>query len=306
MFFDGLRPSNVANVDPRVRFWTLNYLWPEQTLTHISLAEAVQIVGRRLFGDAWSGKEPAVELQLSLSDALSPMVPSAEIQRGCWILYNNNQEYRSRCGSVLAMPTDAEWAIAVEIARKVADETGQAYSRYHQVCHVLIQAFKYDTIRTAIRPNEGGAEVPLAREDWNSEACFCRFDCCQLDPQSIFSPRAIIAGGWWIYVERASFEAAMQGQRQVDVGGAAAALISDDRISPYIKTAITMALALDLTPDNQVDKAALELMVLDYWTGPGELSKRDCDRLATLLRQPESKLGKASPSRRRAAKSGQG
>jgi hypothetical protein len=171
-----------------------------------------------------------------------------------------------------------------------------------KVCDTLQKAFKYNTIATAIRPHDGGAEQTVSREFWNSEHCLCRFDCCQVDPSQPYSPRSVTDKGWWIYVERSSFEAALQGQRQADIGSAAEIVIADDRISPFLKCMIAAAINLDLNPYNQIDKQALELLVSDFWTQPEPLTGRDRDRMATLLRLPECKLGRGRPKRSKCEK----
>lgn len=306
MFFDSFRNSSgSSNPDPRVRFWTLRYLWPEETLTHISLAEAVHALGKKLYGDQWTGSEPGTELISALPEYLSASISRSDLMRGCQILYEHDADYRKQIPIPfeLPMPSNGEWAVAVEISKKMADESLQAYSRYFRVCETLRGLFKFDRVKTALRANQGGSEFPLNREHWNLEHGMCRFDCCQMDAENLFATRPVTENGWWIYVEKASFLLHLSGQTNIAAEEIANALMLDRRISPYLRCMVSAAMQLDLCPENQIEKEALKLMVREYWTGSEPLTDKDCDRMATLLRLPESKLGRGSP-RRKAEKNG--
>ena len=67
-------------------------------------------------------------------------------------------------------------------------------------------------------------------------------------------------------------------------------------LSPYLRCMLSVATRLQITPDNQVNKASLVVELRDTWKQMrGEdASKPDLEHMATFLREPESKAGRGT------------
>ena len=141
---------------------------------------------------------------------------------------------------------------------------------------------------SAIRFKAGGKMKLVRREWWNTEYWRNRFMMCQLNPSNPFGPGFEGDDYCWIFLRKESLEKYLQRQPFVPV-----ATNIDIHLSPYLKVMLAVAERLSITPENQpkLESVMDELKVC--WTGPEPLSKRLLTAMATLLREPESKLGRA-------------
>jgi hypothetical protein len=62
--------------------------------------------------------------------------------------------------------------------------------------------------------------------------------------------------------------------------------------SEYLKFMLEMTQKMGLTPENQIGKDAVMAQLKAAWKGSVDLSRNDLNSMATLLREPESKLGR--------------
>ena len=69
-----------------------------------------------------------------------------------------------------------------------------------------------------------------------------------------------------------------------------------EHLSPYLKCMLAVARQLDISPENQPKKASLEATLKETWLRMrgAEPASTDLDRMATLLREPESKAGRGA------------
>jgi hypothetical protein len=72
----------------------------------------------------------------------------------------------------------------------------------------------------------------------------------------------------------------------------------DFHLSPYLKVMLAVAKKMGITPTKQPLKKLVQTELDKQWkaTGRGKLSETLSGSMATLLREPESSLGKAKPA----------
>lgn len=220
MFFQKLADQSQKS-DPRVEFWKHPDAWPRDSLTHLFLANVVQLVGAGIYGEAWEGTEAHVELVQPLPEVLNVYTPQADQIRAAELLIAHDEGYRQRSsvygGITLSAPvmTEAEWAIARQLADKIVEANSQAYRRFVDVCSRLAFEFRNGLVLTATRGFDGGPEVYRSRDFWNTEHIWNRFDCCQVDPNNFFSPLTVRANGLLLFVERESLFARLTPPNEV-------------------------------------------------------------------------------------------
>lgn len=290
-----------AAPDPRARFWSSEFLWPEDTINHMFLARAVHIVGNRIYGEKWTGQEPLAENFDPLPAALSASTDASDTLRGSKLLVEHSAEYRQRCAALsrLAMPTDEEWTLAVSIAKLVSDDRRQAVSRYLDICHRLARTFRNGIVQTSARAFNGGPEQPLDWSLWNTEYHWSRFDCCRIDPNQPFDARPAWNGGHWLFVEITSFERALRRHQDENYSSAELEALSHVYLSPYVRCMIEASTQLGLTLENQSKTEVLISEIPKFWRHAAELSGRDLNSMATLMREPESKAGRGKKARKK-------
>ena len=141
---------------------------------------------------------------------------------------------------------------------------------------------------TAVRPIEGGEITDLKPEMWNAENLERRFSRCQMSWETPFA-KLPFPGTHWIYLKRESLDNYLAGQPH-----GITATQTPIHMSPYIKLMLHVVEFLNITPDNQPKKAdVMDAIRKAHWTGEKPLSKAEIEWMATLIREPESKLGRA-------------
>lgn len=181
-----------------------------------------------------------------------------------------------------------------------ADLLKQATPQFTKVKNEIRDRVASGTLIWVWRPVDGGKmSPPLAADLWNTEKIEARFMMCQMNPDEPFSSGFAGDGFGWIYLTRESLEAFLLSQPF--------ALLPpqfDLPLSPYMRLMIALILRLKISPENQPKIAELEAHLRSSWTGSIRLSDNLVHAMATLMREPESQLGKAAPRRepRRSAK----
>ena len=214
--------SDRANPDPRVAFWSRADLWPEDSPDYIFVARAVCEFAKSRSGDAWTDDIPASPMISELPADYSTYTPIEEIRRATSILVTIPSSYNNRPGEGMAtfltmgnsFPTTSEWNEAVAVAKVRSDQFWDRFLLFHHIVTMLSQACKFDQIKTATRPHDGGEPSTRPWHFWNMERSWVRFDTCRIDPKDEFSAKPFAGQGHWLFFDKQSFEAYMAGEQE--------------------------------------------------------------------------------------------
>lgn len=294
--------SETSRTSARVAFWSNEIAWADDTPAYVFLARVVHRVGKILFGNDWTGLEPQAEPLHPLPEWLDTQVDSSQLRRACRLLYDGHEPYKARCPEFAVylerwpIPDPSEWALARQISVAQHESERQSLNRFLEVLWRLSAAFKEGSINTATRDFDGGRENVQEPFFWNTENNWPRFCTCQINPQEPYARAVISHGGAFIFVERRSLEKALTPPRAETVGEPEPSM-GVGYLSPYVRCMIRTSHSLRITPENQPKVASLEAEFSKYWDGPGDLSGRDKKAMATLVRDPQSKDGRARRTR---------
>jgi hypothetical protein len=195
----------------RVEFWRDPDAWPKDSSQFAFLGRIVHDVGRLLYGDSWTGHEPATIPVAPIRPKLDGKTPEHDIRTAIHLLSHFNSSYEERAVAAHAsgegppLPDTAEWAYAYAISKRMSEGSFELLRRFHEVGCLLETLFENGWVQTAIRPNRGGAARPVVPGDWFNEATGAWFATCQIDRNDPFSGIPIIGYGDWIYVELGSY-----------------------------------------------------------------------------------------------------
>lgn len=289
----------------RQAFWQHPEFWPADTDTHMFLARVIDLVGKTIHGPEWLGEEPAVIRVQSLPSDYTTDVSQFDKVRACRYLYQFDEGYRSRCPSYAEVldkwpiPTADEWSRAGAGIAQIVEESRARAGRFWDICHRLSLTFKRGHIQTALRPVAGGKIVPQDPALWNTENYWGRFECCRVDLSDPFSGLPQFQGGHFLFVERESLFAALTKPEEPASQQSAEPIPASDvtglALSPYLICMIeaTKALIKDLA--NPPKKVELAAQLRKFWPGNADdLTDQDIKSMATLMRLPESKKGRAA------------
>ena len=172
-----------------------------------------------------------------------------------------------------------------------AEPTEPALARLSSVFRELIVRCESSELVTGYRFLAGGVVHPIPPNWWNTEK-LDRFAMCQLHPKYPFAPGVTGDGYAWIFISRGSLERFIERQpfapRSPDL---------DMYLSPYLLVMLAVARSLQITPENQPKKEVVVEELKRRWSGNKGLSAKLVDGMATLLREPESQLGRARPKK---------
>ena len=174
-------------MDERFTFWVLKRQfgdtpWPADTRSHVFLGNAVNEIGKALFGSDWTGAEPATSLM--------PL---------------SNRQRERRC-------------LSEEVAKDRAAKR-PAMERFSRVKATIIQLAETEQLATALRPKLGGDPVPVHRSLWNSERTDVRFHYCGMSRREPFGNGVWGDCFEYIFVTRESLDrciAALTAPRQIE------------------------------------------------------------------------------------------
>jgi hypothetical protein len=131
---------------------------------------------------------------------------------------------------------------------------------------------------------------PIAPEVWNADYLFGRFADCKMSPSDPFAAPGDAADASWIFVTEESLEM---------VCGAADQKRAKRRPyhSPYIRCMLATEKELRITRRKQPKKVEVELELTKRFDAKGlDYGAHLLKSAATLLRDPESQLGRAKKS----------
>lgn len=183
-------------MNPRLEFWKNAFGWPRDTLSYTFLARAVHVVGKSMFGQEWTGKEPFLDIMQSL-----PKFP-VSVGRSAWfahqLLVERHPEFKRQplkfppAGLPLSRPPPRvefsleEWDAALAIVANDQKEKLPGVRRFREVRERIIQLAEAGLLVTALREKAGGDPTPVPQSWWNSERITNRFDFCQMNPDDRF------------------------------------------------------------------------------------------------------------------------
>jgi hypothetical protein len=188
--------------------------------------------------------------------------------------------------------TMEQWKAAWEISQHQFEVVRPSLQRRAAVDAEFAKQCEAGQLLTFYRATEGGEMHPIPRAWWNTEKS-SRFIMCQLSPTKPFSTAFAGESFAWIFVSRESLDRYLNGQPF-----AKAIAGVDVHLSPYLKLMLSVAAQLQITPDNQPKKEELIEVLRSKWTGSQKLSANLVDAMSTLIREPESQLGRARKIRR--------
>ena len=287
--------------NPRVTFWSDPALWPDDPPGYVFLARTIQHLGQLTYGQTWLGLEPATEIITPLPESYQASMPSAELQRGCRLLFDHHENYKARCPTYAhllehwPMPTEQEWKEAVAISRTLAHQSQVDFGRFVEVCSRLLRAFRGGNIITATRAVGGGEMWEQSQWFWNTENFWGRFHTCRVDPLSPYQAGVVVEDGEYIFVELASFETALNpaAQQPSPEPVELSAPTELEYLSPYLRCMIAVTRGLNITADDQRKKDEIIEAIPNYWPARAdELQLSDISRMATFVRDPKHKKGR--------------
>jgi hypothetical protein len=137
---------------------------------------------------------------------------------------------------------------------------------------------------SAVRPKEGGNTEELDKGIWHSEHLDQRFYRCEMSPASPFK-KGRRPETHWIFLQRQSLGQylAVHPHNRAP---------TPNHLSPYLKAMLVVAKSMQITPQNQPKKELVVDEIKRTWSGPA-LSDKLVKAMATLIREPESQLGRA-------------
>jgi hypothetical protein len=126
----------------------------------------------------------------------------------------------------------------------------------------------------------------LGSEMWNAEDLGWRFGHYRMSLRSPFE-QSQLGDTQWIFLSRESLDQYLMQQPYGPVP-----VQAPKHLSPYVRFLIFLTEHMGLTPENQPTKEEVVAKIDEKWTGP-KLSNNLRKVMATLVREPESQLGRA-------------
>jgi hypothetical protein len=293
------------------RFWHKPESWPADPSGYVFLARAVQQIGAAMHGEDWTGQE-VVTVLIDPLPARDQAGTRDEV-RAFDLLRRHNADFLARHEQTRIawetrenksgddrLPdtrmTNEDWNAARAAARSENDARRHAMTRLDAVQREIVKRCEAKQLEVAVRSIIGGAMKPLSSALWNTESWHPRFQCCQINVESPFAPQPFGGDYSWIFVTAASLE-------QVLLTQPFEAVSSRDlpHLSPYMRVLLAVAKKLAISPDNQPKKDAVKAELEAAWTGE-RLSDNLLDAMGTILREPDSQLGRGSRQRARSSK----
>jgi hypothetical protein len=169
------------------------------------------------------------------------------------------------------------------------DAVPPEFKKFDRVKEEIVSACASGQLVSAFRPEAGGAIEDMPKEWWNTETWRKRFLSCRMSPKKPFADVTLPADRVsWIYLRRDSLERYLILQpfapQSTDI---------NVHLSPYLKVMLAVAKKMQITANDQPVKEAVIAELRAAWRGAEPLSQRLLNAMGTLLREPESGLGRA-------------
>lgn len=276
-------------------FWASESKWPHDPAGYIFFARAVHAIGPAMFGDQWSGDEPTNK-HVKLLPEYAARARLARHSEAYDVLRRHRPELAPEPVKRWQAPpsydfTREQW----DAARALVQTEHERVGRFWRVREEIARACEAGRLKTVLRPVRGGDMTEVSAASWNTDNLGPRFTCCQMHPLHPFSTGFAGEGFCWIFVEKESLEHFL-----ADQPFAVPPIETDVHLSPYLKLVLNVAKKLDVTPDNQPKIEEIKAALRDTWTGdPDDLKERLVGPMATIMREPESRRGRANPKKKK-------
>lgn len=284
-------------------FWLQKHLWPSDPADYVFLTRAVNRIGQAMFGSEWDGREPTAKPVHALPErgkaeardelrayeilkAISPDFVARERDKHAdW-----KPKHDPRTGRLLPASdkmTADDWLVAQKHVQGQNDAIAPALRRFIKVQQEIARACEAGELVSALRPSRGGTMQTVPRQFWNTERWRDRFIWCQMNPKDPFSIGFAGENFCWIFITAESLEKFVSLR---PFSKLASETLS--HLSPYMRVLLAVAKELEITPENQPLKKIVSAAIESRWTGE-PLSEKLLDAMGTILREPNSRLGKA-------------
>lgn len=307
---------------------------PSGTSSHVPLKQAIEELGRATFRDAWSGfeqfrfDEPELPTPIEGGVGLLGSVLNEETELARWtkqpdaaalnyaarLLLELAPDEAPRRNSLAAFMGDArappvfstrQWRRAMELASKRGALLHQDGERLLRICNDFKRFCVEKKLKTYLRPVGGGKfDDALPWWAWNGEAIAKRFIVYCMNPSDPFTQKPQLIASHWIFVDRADLDAVIGvigGEKKLTV-----LPVKDLYLSPYMRCALDTIRALGITPDNMPKKEEAIAALGDHWHGEGELSEKMKECIAKVIRDEDSRSGRASKHQKKRQASAKG
>lgn len=301
---------------------------------YVFIGQAVLDLGAAIFGEAWVGDEPQSKLiapvigpvppPLSLPIEIATAKEYRDAQNAVTMFapfIDQPPPEPTEGRNALALPgaaasrkpplSQAQWlsvrkgvlAVFGGLRQKALDDNDQARAdaasrnvvaqakidRFLSVAREIVTECESGKIRTAHRSPYGGAMSPMDRDMWNTERWLGRFFYGAFDKEIPFDLGEPTDDPRLIFFDRDDMDGLVRRHRYPPPR-----MESFPHMSPYMKLMLAVVEKAGVTAENQPPKASLEAEIADLWRGESPLSGRLIDAMATLIREPESQLGRAA------------
>lgn len=193
------------NENRNMAFWTIKTGWPDDAYGYAFLGRAVNLVGKHLFGDAWTGEEPCAPAPYGFWKEFNgvplPTHPlgrdgmsNADKEAAHRLLALHRPEFNrspvieyGHFGPIIPDFSPDEWLAAVELAKEENKTRNDARRRRNDTFNLLKEAMRDGQIAFALLPLKGGRFSENCDHSWwNTTDVASRFYMCQMNPDDPF------------------------------------------------------------------------------------------------------------------------
>jgi hypothetical protein len=193
------------NENRNMAFWVLKTGWPDDAYGYAFLGRAVNLVGKHLFDDSWTGGEPCAPepydfwkefngVPLSTHPRGRDGMSNADKVAAHRLLALHRPEFNrspmieyGHFGPIIPDFSHDEWLAAVELAKEENKARNEAHHRRDGAFNLLKEAMRDGQIAFALLPLKGGRfSENCDKSWWNTTDVASRFYMCQMNPLDPF------------------------------------------------------------------------------------------------------------------------
>jgi hypothetical protein len=204
------RFSELHRRDERQRFWLRESVgWPDDAYWQVFLGNALNVVGRAMFGEAWTGYESSVDMLLKPLPLIPGFASRSERLHASSmvsVIEGNKKRPPSFDGDLVEY---GPWREARELRAENLQQLQPIRDRLREVKSAIHASLRDGELEYYLLPLLGGVfEQGAAKENWNAAAGVVeqRFYMCQMHPAKPFQI-GVTGGGYnWIFVSLPSLQ----------------------------------------------------------------------------------------------------
>jgi hypothetical protein len=264
--------------------WNNKQAWPYGGAAHMFIGEAIEVVGRYLFGAEWTGEEFwsgfREELLLEPSGKFESATDSRRYDVARLLRHSHPDYVRATEKSLNA----DLWAAAQAIYPEYKDKRREAQARLREAKSKLRELCAHGELVAAIRWEDNGDHSRMEATQWNTEEFLRWLAYGQVN-------------GHYLFIEADGLKEMKASEPKLPDTGPA-------HLSPYLRLMITVAHELGVSKENQPrkDEVIEKLKRVSKRPGMSRMSETALGYAATFIREPESQSGAASELRRKREK----